>query len=473
MSSSRPPVARSGCQPGVPPAVDERFLRRVYLGIAVAVIAFTFYGSLIPFDLKHLPLGDAWTQFVAATSRSPRRISRSDFVANTLLFVPIGFALLGSRLAGRPRLSWAALLTIVVTLGIGAGVSISAEFLQTFTPQRVPSRVDISAQITGCLVGIAGWLIAGPRLTIWIQDAAKAHAREDRLVRVLTGVAAAWVFVNLAPFDLTVDLGDLARRWRTGKIALVPFAGPPQPIITRVWNFVADAASAMPLGALGLLYSRRRGRDAPALAFLFGAALVVAVECAQVFVVSHAATTVDVISGCVGVAFGVFAAGRLLEPAIAPRAHDGARMSPRAVAALVVWCIVLAAYHWAPYDFLVDRRMIDRKLARMSLLPFGGYRGSSYLNAFNDVLTKLSLAIPLGVIVAHVSRRRGSMAATVVIAWLVFASGVFGLIEAGQALLPTRTPDPTDVMLGVGGAYIGIWLARWLHSSTPHNNRET
>ena len=467
MSSSSETAARTGFPPRPSPAIDARFLRRVYLGIALAVIVFTFYGSLIPFDLRPLPLRDSWVYFQAALARRPRRVSRSDVIANALLFVPFGFALLGSRLAGRSRAWPTVFLTIVLTLIAGASVSVTVEFLQTFAPRRVPSLLDIIAQTAGSIVGVVLWLVAGGGLSAWIQETARTHAREDRFVRLLTAVVVAWVFVNLAPFDVTVDLGDLARRVRTGRIALVPFAASPQPMAVRLWGAFADGASAMPLGILGVLYWRRRGHDAPLRAFLSGAALVVAVECAQIFVASHAATTEDVISGCVGVAAGVFAAVRLLHPATGSLFRDRQGVSMRAVAAVAIWCVVLTAYHWAPYDFGVDRAMIKRKLARMSLLPFGGYRGSSYLSAFNDVLAKLSLSVPLGVSIAHVSRHRRWMRRAVIIAWLMFSACLFGVIEAGQLLLPTRTPDLTDIMMGVTGTYGGLRLARWLHDSTP------
>jgi hypothetical protein len=103
---------------------------------------------------------------------------------------------------------------------------------------------------------------------------------------------------------------------------------------------------------------------------------------------------------------------------------------------------------------------IRHKLARVSLLPFAGYGAGSYLNAMNNVLVKVSLAVPLGVTGAFVYRRPPSRSQT--IGWLTVGVGVFGMLEFGQLFLPTRVPDPTDVLIGGAGMYAGLRLGRSL-----------
>ena len=94
-------------------------------------------------------------------------------------------------------------------------------------------------------------------------------------------------------------------------------------------------------------------------------------------------------------------------------------------------------------------------------MPFAGYAPGSDLNALNDILVKLGLSVPLGAISAFLSSRRERAAhesATV----LGAATVLFSVIEAGQVFIPSQSPDPSDVFLGVAGTIAGLWLGRWL-----------
>jgi VanZ family protein len=115
-----------------------------------------------------------------------------------------------------------------------------------------------------------------------------------------------------------------------------------------------------------------------------------------------------------------------------------------------------------PYDFRsVPTWIIERKLARMSLVPLAGYASGSDLNALNDLLVNISLSVPLGVIGAFFLRPN-QWTATTTVASLLAATILFGVIEAGQLFLPSRWFDPSDVLVGVGGTAAGLWIGRWL-----------
>jgi VanZ family protein len=193
-------------------------MRRACLWLAAGAIVFAIYASLLPFALRPQPVGAAWSSFVALLIDPPAgRISRTNFLANVLLFVPVGFALMGARLADRASRPATIALTAVAILVLGIIVSTLVEFAQMFAPGRTPSRLDIAAQILGCGVGIAGWTAAGSALTTWLRDTADS-SRADRLTRALMAYGVLWGFVGLAPFDITVDHGELGRRLRTRDI---------------------------------------------------------------------------------------------------------------------------------------------------------------------------------------------------------------------------------------------------------------
>ena len=458
--------------------------RRAYLWLGIAIMAFAVYASLIPFTFTYVPLDIAWLEYTTIMSRTSLRISRTNFVANILLFVPVGFGLTGSLLVDRiSRWSWGptpaqhpsaqttragdparrfAVPAALGVLAVSVTLSSSVEFLQLFTPGRMTAPSDVVGQTLGCLIGIGAWALVGPELTEWFRTSLSS-AREDRVARVLVAYGAAWVFVNLAPFDVTVDVGDLGERVRAGLISIVPFRGAIRPTSRVVWDALVSAISAAPLGTLGLVvWMPGGGRRRSFVAFAIGAAFVAAIELAQIFVSSHAADIADVIFGCTGVAAGVWIGARVLSSARPVSDGKGARLfGSRMVAALVTWCIVIIAYHWMPYDFGIDPVSIKRKLAGVSLVPFARHARGSDLNAFNDLLVKLGLAMPLGVIAAFTLDRQGP-AALVAAGWLIAAALFFGGVEFGQLFLPTRSPDPTDVMIGVGGTALGLIIGRWL-----------
>jgi glycopeptide antibiotics resistance protein len=437
--------------------------RRAYACLGIGVMAFAVYASLIPFNLQYVPFDLAWTIYRAVMSHtSLRGISRTNFLANILLFVPVGFGLTGALLVDRRRR--ASLLAIVFVLLPSVALSLTVEFLQIFAPGRVPALSDVEGQTIGCLFGIGAWAIFGPELTDWLRES-RHPAREDRLARALVAYAVVWIFVNLAPFDVTADVGDIGERVRAGLITIVPFTRANRPVSRVVWDVLVSVVSAAPLGVLGLVAWTPRGvRRRTLVACAIGAALVISIEVAQIFVNSHAADITDVIFGCLGVALGVSIGSRVLSSTRPVIDVPGASLfRGRAVGILAAWCLVIAAYHWMPYDFVLDTQAIKRKLGRISLVPFAGYAVGSDLNAFNDLLLKLGLAAPLGVIASYALRRK-LPARFVIAGWLTAAAVLFGTIETGQLFLPTRSPDPTDVMIGVAGTALGFALGRWLQS---------
>ena len=436
--------------------------RRAYAAFASAFICFAVYASLIPFNARPLALGDAVDVFRAAMTRWPSRVSRPDVLANILLFVPIGFTLTGALLVDRSR-HWrlvvaAPMLVVLISIIASAG----AEFVQTFTQDRLSTPVDVASQTVGCLIGIGAWMLAGPALTDWVRRTL-ASAPNDRLPRVLAAYTLGWMFVNLAPFDITLDVGDLGRRVRSGEIALLANYGPGAPSTRLVWDATAEILGALPLGVAGLIAFPPGKVRSRVMVVAIGLAIVMLTEIAQVFIRSHAAIVGDAVLGGVGVTLGVWIGSVGIQPgSVVPPSASPRPWSP-AIAAMLLWCIVLGLYHWQPYDFSTDGHLVRSKLARISMVPFAGYARGRWINALNDILTKVSLAAPLGVIAAFVFRRLTTPSAVVVGLWTMLFLTIFAIVEFGQLFVTTRNPDPTDILTGtvaaVGGLLTGYWLS--------------
>ena len=131
-------------------------------------MAFALYVSLLPFRLQPVSLDAAWDHFRLAMSSWPPRLPRVNFLANVLLFVPVGFGLCGALRADRERRITLGALLVVLCASVAA--SLTAEFLQEFAPRRVVSAPDVVAQTIGCGIGIVTWLGLGPELIQWIRE---------------------------------------------------------------------------------------------------------------------------------------------------------------------------------------------------------------------------------------------------------------------------------------------------------------
>lgn len=438
--------------------------RRTYALLALLVMAFAVYVSLIPFEFRGLRIDRAVAQF-SRVMQSPyvERMSRTNYLANILLFVPVGFGLGGALLLGRRRPLYVALAAVCI-LPASIAVSLTAEFLQIFVLGRIVSRADVNAQTLGCLIGIGAWLVAGEGLTRWLRGASDRH-RGDRVARALSAYAAVWTFANLAPFDITVDLGVLAHRVRAGLVSLVPFANAGVSTARLVWDAVVTTIGAAPLGVLGLVgWTGLGARRHSAAALAFGGGFVLFMEVAQIFIRSHAADATDVLFGWLGVAVGVWIGRTALAHRGAVAVAPGRTVSGLAAVALLAWCLLICAYHWLPYDFTLDPDLVRRRLSGMSLVPFVGYWSGSELNVFKNVLVKLGLSVPFGILASFVVRGRSIDTRILTAGWLSAAAALFSAIEVGQLLLPSRTPDPTDVLMSLLGCAAGLWAGRWLQT---------
>ena len=258
------------------------------------------------------------------------RVSRTNFLANLLLFSPGRLrARRGPLVRPRPAGHRGPSPPPVVA-GCRAVASLTAEFLQEFAPGRVPALADVDAQTVGCLAGVIAWLAAGPAMTRGC--AARSTGARGQVEQGAGGLRRRVDDRNLAPFDITLDLGELSQRFHSGMITMVPFGGLPRPpCASRVGRAHGgrERRAARRARARGL--DRETDGCGRAGRLRLGAAFVAGMEGAQIFIVSHAADITDVMFGWLGVAIGVLAGGRVLAArrrSTPPRSQDAVELDP-------------------------------------------------------------------------------------------------------------------------------------------------
>jgi VanZ family protein len=149
------------------------------------------YGSLYPFEFR-IPVGggSALSTLFGSWNAAP---GRGDFVANVLLYMPLGSL---GFLSLSPRMSVGFRLFVMIVGG--TALSVSMELAQYYDVDRVTSATDVYANSTGALLGSFGAIcLSGRRLPLVAEISARP---------VPVALIASWMGYRLYPYVPTIDL---------------------------------------------------------------------------------------------------------------------------------------------------------------------------------------------------------------------------------------------------------------------------
>lgn len=427
--------------------------RRAFAWAVLGVAAFTVYGSLVPFQFRALPLAEAIDAYCSILTAKLQIVSRSDVIANVMLGIPLGFALLGlvsvDRNWPRRKVAGYGLLLLPSCVLFAALV----EFSQLFTITRSCSASDIAAQSIGSAAGMVAWIFWGQ----WVTDRARAiwdRADLNATGRLLVAYVVLLAFIETLPFDVSASPADLYRKIRNGGVIFVPFSE---------FNGMTDAARWKHLGTLaklaglylpvGLLATRLKGRMEKwsiVHVALAGFALAVCLESLQLVIQSRTPNVTEALVGAVAVVVG-WLAGRI---------HREGLAIPFAVSWFIVWFAMMipVVFPLAGTPRLETPRNFD-------WIPGLPLESGNPLDTLEEMLTKLVLFGLLGVLVAAwwlpPRRRRGAGGSVKVTAVIAVALGLLiaGFIENSQRWTDLHTPCITDVFLGGLGSLLGVLVA--------------
>ena len=428
--------------------------RPALFGAALFFLAFAAYGSIVPLQFHRVPLREGLRIFLDTPFVSLAAASGTDFVTNVLLFMPIGFFLLG---AAAPRGGVRAVAWLLPVAAVWVAASVAIEFSQVFFSGRTPSWDDVLAESIGGLAGALVWVATGPAVVRWFSGIAGADSRHERLLRMLAAYVLLWAILGLVPFDFTVRPQELAEKFRAGRVVLLPFADHP-----GLETILSVFLRSVPVGAFAMVLAlARRLRPVKVWALTIGAGVIGALEMAQLFTYSERSTTTDVVLGVAGALTGIALTARATREDGAAPVAASVRFWP--VVALLLWLVLIGARHWTPFDFRADGDFIRSRIPMFLQVPFTGYYWGNPLSAFGELTTKVLLGVPVGALLQMIyapgtSAGRRWQAAGI----LTVSFGIFLVIELGQLLLPSRYPDQTDVYIGTAGACIGMVAVRLL-----------
>jgi len=430
--------------------------------MGAAATALAVYGSLVPLRYTPIPFSSAVERFAEIPMLELGVQSRADWVANVLLFVPIGFFMLGALCVDR-RTRWG-VLAAAPSAACCAALSVAIEFTQLWFPPRTVSQNDIVAESIGGLAGCVLWILAGQPLTDWLRVYTREAAPKRQVDWLLQAYLLGFVIYSVLPLDLTISVADLYRKFDGGKLVAVPFSYGYGSVFAWIYQMTKDLVVFAPIGAWAATAFVGRDRRSRPLGqtVLLGALVVVMIESAQLFVYSRFTDATDVITGIAGVALGAVLMRRWLGPEAGraltqPANASFAWLGWLGIAAL--YAALVAAGYWFPFDFTADKPMIKERLAGFFGVPFAAMYSGSEFKAVSNLLQKTLFFAPLGALVAVAAYRMPVPPAV----RRIFLAGLLGAcfavalgIELGQVLSPRHTPDFTDAVLCTAGALAGM-----------------
>ena len=443
--------------------------RRHYLLLALFLSAVAVCGSLVPFRYAPLDFHEAIEQAGEILARSVRIGSRTNFVANILLFVPISYCFLGTFALDRRNRALTILCVALVLLACAA-FSVAIVSTQLWFDRRVHSLSDVLAQAIGDAAGDVLWLTIGQTVTDWVRSCTVMRRPKDQIDWLLRAYFIGLLIYSVLPLNLTINPVKLVHKYREGEICLVPFSD-------VGWEFAAlyglfrDVVIFIPVGMLAAtwLTSPRRPVRPMSTSLLLGGMIVLAIELAQLLVYSRYTATGDLVTGTFGVWVGAWVMrrwrGRTQEPQPEPVSSGVARRVWLWLGVAGVYAVLLAvvfcATSWQPLDLTVDKQQIRARFNGFFCVPFASLYQTSEFNAISQVLKKVLFYMPLGALfvlaVAPLAVPR-AIRRILLAVLLLAAAGVAAAIETAQVLLPPHVPDITDVILCTAGAAIGMFV---------------
>ena len=430
---------------------DHRTIRR----LLCCYLIFLIYASFIPFHFNLDQNFIRWRLevfFSESLFDGIQRWSGTDVVTNILVYIPLGLLITGSWNTTRgkafPRLPLGTALA-----GLATGFVI--ELGQTLSPYRSPSMLDALCNALGTAVGAALSYRLLPELKGALGWRIQRSSCEQPILLLIAFVLLAPIADAIYPFDIKITIGVFADNLAMGRLTFLRNGLPSLNI------FVEKFFTFATLGYL--IAAHRTGRRLPTRAlrvFAFCAALVIALESLKVMAANRNFHFDNLVFALMGAAVGT-----ALERHVP---YDNLSIRRNLLVLTFLAIVLLGYFQMEPFDW-VSRGELRWKIQQIEWFPFAAYYWSDPRAVLFDLLKKLYLSIPVGLLLSLVMRDafHGRRLPAVAMTTLL------GLIlEAGQILIRSRTPAITDVLVIASGGWIGS-LAGHLYQSTKALNQAT
>jgi len=435
--------------------------------LAASYVVLVIYTGLLPFLPRVVPLPDWAGRFLGLSLVSS---GLRDAVSNVILYVPLGVLLqICHRRGGLGIVRRLALTVLVAVL-----VSLTVEFGQQFIEQRDPSWVDVVANFCGAAFG-ALWAGLVHGLLRGIYTATVRRLAGERWSVAANALVVVLVFHAIFPLNSPLRAKQVYRSVTRSYVLPFEHFGQLEAAEDYAWRNLDPSAALRirrasldlwaDLLAASVAYLLLAGLITISLRREYGfgrlASLSLSIWSCAILQLLCNSRSADVTVVLFQIGCAVIGASVALSP-------NGAlwRMR-RGLGGVRFWSLLLAvqmgyiAYRGlVPFDFQWSGW---GGWLSFSWLPFG----ASWRSSLPVAISELSaVALRFGIFAVLLSLSWGDLVARRLGATVARVAGVvlvLGLVlELGQLLLPTRSPDLTTPLLAVLGAGAGVVIHRWV-----------
>ena len=422
-------------------------------------VFFVIYGSLLPFDFQPMALDRAIAGFRHMPFLRLAVDSRADWVANGVLYFPIGLltARLLTSICGRSTRTLAAALA----LAFGVALACAIEFAQQFFPPRTVSQNDLMAESIGTLIGV----LLAPPLDAWATRLRSVWGLGGArlLLRLLEAYAAAYLLLALFPFDLLLSVSE----WQAK-------------IDSNAWGWLLAGSSmdrgwlvgvllgvevllAVPLGALFVALRPARPRSL-GVALVWGCVIGLGVELAQLAIASGISQGVSIMTRGLGLALGVWGwqwwAGRGLDSA----RHSLGRSS--GALALVYLVLLLLVNGWWTHRWH-GLEAVASGWHMLRLMPFYYHYYTTEAQAMFSLGSVAMMYLPVAMIGWARKWKPGAIYGVAALLALC--------VEASKLFMQGLRPDPSNPLIAVAACWLAVRLLQLVTMplATAHSTSAT
>ena len=421
-------------------------------------LAGILYLTLLPFHFTSLSFSSAWDAYWQLSLSGPRPSDRQQWVANVLMFLPLGFFWTGWLVQYGSSAQWrvgvAAFVAVLALVTTG-----TVEFVQSWIPVRAPSLLDMSANFTGGVLGILGWFLLAGRIQEWLTLLRRGGTQA--IQRLLLAYVVLFVLASLLPLDFVLSLQELKGRLESD--------------LTGLWTASAGCNAGLrcgllsagklllmiPVGAWLALVLGRRAH----LAWVLAPVLAIGVEIGQLMTVSGMAEGLSAAIRSAGALLGVLATQHWQALKRIPLVRLA---RPLVVVATVPYLLLVAGVTLGEYGVTLDTALVAERWSAVRWLPFYHHYSVAEAKAILSVMTHLLMFAPVGLAVWLWSlgspggprQQHGWVALGLALLLAV-------LIESAKLFVAGARADVTNPLLAATGAW-GCWWVFNLGWSLRH-----
>ncbi len=406
--------------------------------IIVGYFAFIVYGSLIPFELRDYNFAEALDAFKNIRYLELGVASRGDWVANILLYIPLGFLLMANGNAAGARHSWVSAIAVMAFCSLAA---FSIEFLQIFFKPRTVSENDLIAEHIGSALGIAAWWLAGNNLLRSLQTISLGGKTAVRSALYIYAIAL--LALALFPFDILISFDEIRARLDSDLVGLLMADSSSGGILRSLASFIASSIAYAPIGLL-LQYSDKRGSGGITTAIILGALLGAGVEVLQFFVASAVSEGLGIVAAALGVSAGYIVGKWSRAVSIIPIVRRAGTLALFLLPLYLLVGMALNGWFSGPWQGIADGlQSFDAR----SLIPFYYHYFSTEAAALRSTIFNAALYLPIG-LVFQALRTGGRQSAASSLRVCIFAAiSIAFVLEIGKLFVINKHPDFTNLII--------------------------